>query len=50
MSGYEILCFKSGFAVSGIDSEALEALTKIVLYNVVRRRIIINKIKQGANL
>lgn len=42
--------YKSEFAVSGIDSEALEALTKTVLYNVVRRRIIINKIKQGANL
>lgn len=42
--------YKSEFSVPGIDSEALEALTKTVLYNVVRRRIIINKIKQGANL
>ncbi len=42
--------YKSEFAVPGIDNETLEALTKTVLYNVVRRRIIINKIKQGVNL
>ena len=42
--------YKSEFAVHGIDGETLEALTKTVLYNVVRRRIIINKIKQGVNL
>ena len=42
--------YKTEFSVSGIDDETLEALTKTVLYNVVRRRIIINKIKQGVNL
>ena len=42
--------YKSEFSVHGIDDETLEALTKTVLYNVVRRRIIINKIKQGVNL
>lgn len=42
--------YKSEFAVPGIDDETLEALTKTVLYNVVRRRIIIDKIKQGVNL
>lgn len=42
--------YRAEFAVPGIDNETLEALTKTVLYNVVRRRIIINKIKQGVNL
>ena len=42
--------YKTEFAVQGIDDETLEALTKTVLYNVVRRRIVINKIKQGVNL
>lgn len=42
--------YKAEFTVSGIDNETLEALTKTVLYNVVRRRIIINKVKQGVNL
>lgn len=42
--------YKSEFAVEGIDEETLEALTKTVIYNVVRRRIIISKIKQGVNL
>ncbi|WP_462384622.1 hypothetical protein [Intestinibacillus massiliensis] len=42
--------YKAEFTVPGIDNETLEALTKTVLYNVVRRRIIINKIKQGVNL
>lgn len=42
--------YKSEFSVHGIDDETLEALTKTVLYNVVRRRIIINQIKQGVNL
>ncbi len=42
--------YKSEFAVSGVDNETLEALTKTVLYNIVRRRIIISRIKQGVNL
>lgn len=42
--------YKSEFAVYGIDDETLEVLTKTVLYNVVRRRIIINNIKQGVSL
>lgn len=42
--------YKSEFSVDGIDEETLEALTKIVLYNVIRRRITIDKIKKGVNL
>lgn len=42
--------YKSEFAADGIDQETLEALTKTVLYNVLRRRIIIDKVKQGVNL
>ena len=34
----------------GMDAETLEGLTKVVLYNVVRRRITIDKIKRGVNL
>lgn len=42
--------YKSEFSSEGIDDETLEALTKIVLYNVIRRRITIDKIRQGVNL
>lgn len=42
--------YKSEFSSDGIDDETLEALTKIVLYNVIRRRITIDKIRQGVNL
>lgn len=42
--------YKSEFSAVGIDDETLEALTKIVMYNVIRRRITINKVKQGVNL
>ena len=42
--------YKEEFSINGIDDETLEALTKIILYNIVRRRITIDKIKQGANL
>lgn len=42
--------YKSEFSSSGIDEETLEALIKIVLYNVLRRRITIDKIRQGVNL
>ena len=42
--------YKSEFSDSGIDEETLEALTKIVLYSVVRRRITIDKVRQGVNL
>lgn len=34
----------------GIDEETLEALTKIILYNVIRRRITIDKIRRGVCL
>lgn len=42
--------YQSEFAVAGIDGEIFEALTKIILYNIVRRRIIIDNIKRGVNL
>ena len=42
--------YKSEFSSDGIDDETLEALTKIVLYNVIRRRITIDKVRQGVNL
>lgn len=42
--------YKAEFTVDGINAETLEALTKIVIFNVVHRRIIIDKIKQGVNL
>ncbi len=42
--------YKSEFETQNMNSEVLEALTKIVLYNIVRRRIVINQIKQGVNL
>lgn len=38
------------FTVPGMDAETQEGLTKVVLYNIVRRRITIDKIKQGVNL
>ena len=42
--------YKSEFSSDGIDDETLEALTRIVLYNVIRRRITIDKVRQGVNL
>lgn len=42
--------YKSEFISEDIDDETLEALIKIILYNVIRRRIAINKIKQEVNL
>lgn len=38
------------FANDGIDRETQEGLTQIVLYNIVRRRRVIDKIKRGINL
>jgi len=38
------------FDIDGIDAETQEGLTKVVLYNIVRRRISIDRIKQGVNL
>lgn len=42
--------YKSEFISEDIDDETLEALIKIILYNVIRRRIAINKIRQEVNL
>lgn len=42
--------YKSEFEGIGIDFETVEALTKVVLYNVIRRRFDIDKIKKGVSL
>ena len=42
--------YRDEFVNDNIEEEVLEALTKIVLYNVIRRRIIINNVKKGVNL
>lgn len=42
--------YKPEFSSDSIDNETLEALTKIVLYNVIRRRIAIENVRQGVNL
>jgi hypothetical protein len=42
--------YRDEFVNGNIEEEVLEALTKIVLYNVIRRRIIINNVKKGVNL
>ena len=42
--------YKSEFSSANIDDETLEALTKIILYNVIRRRITIDKVRRGVNL
>ena len=42
--------YAEDFSVDGIDEETKEALTKIILYNVIHRRIAIDKVKRGVNL
>lgn len=42
--------YKEHFSTDGLDAETLEALTKIVLYNVIRRRITIDRIRREVNL
>lgn len=42
--------YKSEFEGIGVDSEIVEGLTKVVLYNVIRRRYDIDKIKMGVSL
>ena len=38
------------FDVDGIEPDTIEALTKVVIYNVLRRRFDIEKIKKGVSL
>lgn len=38
------------FSIQGMDSETKEALAKVVIYNVIRRRYDIERIKRGTNL
>lgn len=42
--------YSSEFEADGIDPTTVEALSKVVVYNVVRRRYDINKIKNGVCL
>lgn len=42
--------YKTEFDGIGIDSETVEGLTKVVVYNVIRRRYDIDKIKKGVSL
>lgn len=42
--------YLSEFEGNDIDSETLEALSKVIVYNVIRRRFDINKIKKGVSL
>ena len=45
-----MLVYKTEFMAPGIDDETLEALTKIILYNVLRRRKLIESIRREVNL
>ena len=42
--------YVSEFEVNGIDEEIAEALSKVVIYNVIRRRYDIDNIKKGVLL
>lgn len=42
--------YQTEFSVEGIDSEICVALTKIIIYNIIRRRIVIDKIKREVSL
>ena len=42
--------YSSEFEGYGIDSATVEALSKVVVYNVIRRRYDIDKIKKGVSL
>ena len=42
--------YLSEFEGDGIDSATAEALSKVVVYNVIRRRYDISKIKKGVSL
>lgn len=42
--------YREEFANDSIDGEVLETLVKIILYNIIRRRIVIDKVRKGANL
>lgn len=42
--------YSSEFEGDDIDSDIVEALTKVVVYNVIRRRYDIDKIKKGVSL
>lgn len=44
------LMFKDEFSSEDIDDEIKEAITKIVMYRVIKRRLAINRVKEGTNL
>ncbi len=42
--------FSDEFATGKMEEEVVEAITKIVMYRVIKRRIAINRVKEGTNL
>jgi hypothetical protein len=42
--------YSSEFKIDGLDDEVLEGLTKVIVYNVIRRRYDIDRIKRGVLL
>ena len=40
----------SEFAVDGVEEEIQEALAKIVIHNIIKRRFTIDRIKKGVKL
>lgn len=40
----------SEFKVDGIDEEIQEAITKIIIHNILKRRFTIDRIKKEVNL
>ena len=42
--------YKDDFLVDGLDSETCKAMIKIILYTIVSRRILIERVKQRVRL
>lgn len=42
--------YMSEFSVNGIDEEIQEAVTKIIMHNIIKRRFTIDRIKREVNL
>ncbi len=42
--------YRDEFTVPGIPDETVKGLTRIILYSIVKRRIVIENIRKGANL
>lgn len=42
--------YSSEIEIDGLEDEIVEGLTKVIIYNIIRRRYDINRIKQGVSL